>query len=86
MEEKKEVSIFDSGINTHQVTRSNTRRNAVIIPLKKGKELANMIAMQMEKETTEENNKMEDEWRQAWFTLTSFIWLIVTKQAHDRYF
>jgi hypothetical protein len=65
MEEKKEVSIFDSGINTHQVTRSNTRRNAVIIPLKKGKELANMIAMQMEKETTEENNKMEDEWRQA---------------------
>lgn len=65
MEEKKEVSIFDSGLNTQQVTRSNTRRNAVIIPLKKGKELANLVAMQMEKETTDSSTRMEDEWRQA---------------------
>lgn len=82
MEEKKEVSIFDSGLNTQQVTRSNTRRNAVIIPLKKGKELANLIAMQMEKETGEDKSKVEDEWRQAWFTLTPFIEFILPSQAY----
>jgi|JI9StandDraft_1071089.scaffolds.fasta_scaffold272402_1 hypothetical protein len=43
MSEKKEVSIFDSEISGQQVTRSNARRNAVLIPLKKGQEMAKLI-------------------------------------------
>lgn len=43
MSEQKEVSIFDEGIKTQQVARSNVRRNAVLIPLKKGQELAKQI-------------------------------------------
>jgi hypothetical protein len=39
MEEKKEVSIFDEDVCDSHITRSSGRRQAVIIPLKKGLEM-----------------------------------------------
>ena len=57
MSEVKTTSIFDSGIDSIKVTRSNTRRNAMMIPLKKGKELAELMKKEMEKDkTTEETS------------------------------
>ena len=36
-------SIFDASIDPLKVTRSATRRNAVIIPLKRGQEMASLM-------------------------------------------
>jgi hypothetical protein len=43
MSEKQEVTIFDNDVGTTQITRSQNRRKAVIIPLKKGQEMMAMI-------------------------------------------
>ena len=51
MSSQQESSIFDSNIDQLKITRSNVRRNAMIIPLKKGQELAAYMKGQMEKET-----------------------------------
>ena len=43
-------SIFDSNLDPSSVTRRNGRRKAVMIPLKQGKELAEMVKKEIEKE------------------------------------
>lgn len=48
MNEEKTVSIFDTELQAVQVTRSNTRRHAMVIPQKKGFEFANKVKMEME--------------------------------------
>lgn len=48
MESKTEFSIFDSEVNSTQLTRSNNRRKAMIIPMKKGLEMAARIQKEME--------------------------------------
>ena len=48
MKEEKTVSIFDSDLQTVQITRSNARRHAMVIPQKKSFEFANKIKKQME--------------------------------------
>ena len=67
MESEKQVSLFDSELSTQQVTRSNVRRNAVIIPLKKGQQLASLINSQspVEKMIDESQSTMEEELKQA---------------------
>ena len=50
MNEEKTVSIFESELQSVQVTRSNTRRHAMIIPHKKGVEFATKVKKEMEKE------------------------------------
>jgi hypothetical protein len=46
----EQPSIFDTGLNAQNVTRSNARRNAVMIPLKQGQHLASLVKEQIEKE------------------------------------
>ena len=48
MEEKAQFSIFDTGITAAQLTRSNQRRKAVIIPFKKGMEMAAKVQKEFE--------------------------------------
>ena len=47
-----------------KVIRSNTRRNAVIIPLKKGQELASLAKDEMDKEKKKntDNNDLKYAW------------------------
>ena len=42
-------SIFDSSMDPQKVTRTATRRNAVIIPLKKGQEMASLMKKEIGK-------------------------------------
>ena len=60
MESQKEVSLFDSELKIQQVTRSNVRRNAIIIPLKKGQQLASLINAEIEKKAEDDKTAMEE--------------------------
>lgn len=48
MNEEKPVSIFDTELTAVQITRSNTRRHAMVIPHKKGLEFTSQIKKEME--------------------------------------
>jgi hypothetical protein len=50
-------SIFDADIDPTKVTRNATRRNAVIIPLKKGQEMASKMKDLIPKENIKEEQK-----------------------------
>ena len=58
--EKEEFSIFDQ-VDAKKIVRGGQRRSAIMIPLNKGKELAEKIAKEMEAELEKQKDKQEQE-------------------------